>query len=70
MGQVGRPGPIEPAGPGPFQGVSASPSTYGFLRLFKDPSPRLTLKIIREMTPRSREDRGTPLGEPRVVLVV
>ena len=47
MGQAGWPGPIEPAGPGPFQGVSASPSIKGFLRLFKDPSPRLTQKIIR-----------------------
>ena len=47
MGQAGRPGSIEPVGPGPFQGVSASPSTLGFLRLFKDPSPRLTNKIIQ-----------------------
>ena len=27
MGQAGRPGPIEPAGPGLFQSFSASPST-------------------------------------------
>ena len=33
-------------------------------------SPRFAQRSIRETTPRSREDRGTPLGEPRVVLVV
>ena len=60
MGQAGRTGPIELAGPGPFQGVSASPLTEGFLRLFKDPSPRLTQKIIGETTPRSR------IGERRI----
>ena len=70
MGQAGKPGPIKPAGLGPFQGASASPSTQGFLGLFKAPSPRLMHQVIRETTPRSREDRETPFGEPRVVLVV
>ena len=62
MGQAGR--------PRAFPGRLGLPFDLGFLGAIKAPSPRLMHQVIRETMPRSREDRETPFGESRVVLVV